>query len=125
MEQMPYYGFEMIHAEDVAGILQREQALLVDLRSEEKFQKGHMKHAKNFPFAYIREWKDEMPEKISLIFYCEYGNQSLLAARKLRKRKGPVYTVLGGYQEYLKYSLCTEIQEENHIRRVEAGEGVY
>lgn len=102
MKRSEVYGFEMIHTEEIDEIMQRERALLIDLRGEERYQSGHIKYARNFPIAYIGEWQEEIPEWMSLILYCESGNQSLLAARKLRGRKGGVYTLIGGYQAYLK-----------------------
>lgn len=102
MERAEIYGFEMIQAADIPDIMRRERALLIDLRDEESYRDGHMKHARNFPFPYIEEWSGAIPERASLVLYCEHGNQSLLAARKLRGRKGAVYTVVGGYQAYLK-----------------------
>lgn len=102
MEQAKAYGFEMIRAADIAKILRRERAVLIDLRDEESYREGHIGRAKNVPLPYIEEWSGEISDKASLILYCEHGNQSLLAARKLRKRKGAVYTVTGGYQAYLE-----------------------
>ena len=102
MERAQVYGFGMIHTDEIAEVLQREHALLVDLRDEESFREGHIKYAKNLPFAHIAEWRREIPEWISLVLYCEHGNQSLLAARKLKERKGAVYTVIGGYEAYQK-----------------------
>ena len=101
MDRASVYGFEMIHTEEIHKILTREKALLIDLRDEESYSQGHMKFARNFPLGYIEEWSREIPECVSLILYCEHGNQSLLAARKLRERKGAVYTVIGGYQAFL------------------------
>lgn len=102
MGRAEIYGFEMIHAADISEIMSRERALLIDLRDEESYREGHIKYARNFPLPYIEEWSGDIPERTSLVLYCEHGNQSLLAARKLRGRKGPVYTVVGGYQSYLK-----------------------
>lgn len=102
MERASVYGFEMIRIEDIDRIARRERVLLIDLRSENAYRKGHMKSARNFPFEYIEEWRREIPDKVSLILYCEHGNQSLLAARKLKERKGTVYTVIGGYQAFVK-----------------------
>ena len=96
------YGFKMIQVKEIEKIMRKERALLIDLRDEESFREGHMKYARNFPISYIDEWKEALSNRISLILYCEHGNQSLLAARKLRGRRGAVYTVVGGYQEYLK-----------------------
>lgn len=95
-EQM--YGFEMIHMEDIQEITKRERCMIVDLRGKESYQESHLDGAKNFPFAFFEEWKNEIPQNVSLILYCEHGNQSMLAARKLRRRRGKIYTVMGGYR---------------------------
>ena len=94
------YGFEMITVEEMEQMAKKKKAWLIDLRSEENFREGHIKNARNYPIAYIEEWKDRIPKGVHLILYCEHGNQSLLAARKLRGRRGTVYTLTGGYQAY-------------------------
>ncbi len=101
MECKGDYGFEMIAADEIQEIIHRERTMLIDLRSVEYYQNGHIENARNFPYEYIGEWQREIPSGISLILYCEHGNLSLLAARKLRGRKGALYTVSGGYQAYL------------------------
>ena len=101
MEQAQVYGFEMIQIEEIEEIRKRERALLIDLRDERSYREGHITNARNYPLTYIEDWKRSIPERISLILYCEHGNQSLLAARKLKERKGKVYTVTGGYQAYI------------------------
>ena len=44
MEKMQVYGFEMIRIEDISEIVKRERTLLIDLRSEESYRKGHIKN---------------------------------------------------------------------------------
>lgn len=102
MENAHTYGFDMIHMEDIPKIEKQERTLLIDLRSAESYRRGHLKNARNFPFEYIDDWREELPDKISLILYCEHGNLSMLAARKLKGRRGPIYTLLGGYQATVK-----------------------
>lgn len=96
------YGFEMIHMDEIPEIERRERSMIIDLRSEESYRRGHVKNARNLPFEYIEEWKRELPERISVILYCEHGNLSLLAAKKLRGREGAIYTVRNGYQSVLE-----------------------
>lgn len=105
MEEANTYGFEMIHAEEIEEIRKKERTMLIDLRDEQSYREGHMKNARNFPITYMEDWRRNIPEGIGLILYCEHGNQSLLAARKLRGRKGKVYTVTGGYQAWLKHAM--------------------
>ncbi len=98
MEKESVYGFEMITAEELEQTAKKKKAWLIDLRSEDSFREEHIRHARNYPIAYIEDWKDKIPAGV--ILYCEHGNQSLLAARKLRGRRGTVYTLTGGYQAY-------------------------
>ena len=109
MEKTQTYGFEMIQIEEIEEIRKRERTMLIDLRDENSYREGHIKNARNFPITYIEDWKKSIPERIGLILYCEHGNQSLLAARKLRERKGKVYTVTGGYQAYTSANIETVI----------------
>lgn len=97
MEGKDRYGFEMIRKEDIEQIIKKGHVLIIDLRSEERYRQGHLKYARNFPFVYIDKWKNDIPEYIPIILYCEHGNQSLIAARKLKGRKGTLYTLIGGY----------------------------
>lgn len=105
METAQTYGFEMIHAEKIEEIMKRERTMLIDLRDERSYQEGHIKNARNLPVTYIEEWKRTVPERVGLILYCEHGNQSLMAARRLRGRKGTVYTVVGGYQAWVRHNM--------------------
>ena len=102
MDRADVYGFEMIHTKNIEELRNQTRAWLIDLRDEESYRRGHIKNARNLPYEYIGNWSREIPDGISLILYCEHGNQSLLAARRLKERKGAVYTVIGGYQDFLK-----------------------
>ena len=39
METAQVYGFEMIHTDEIDKVVQRERALLVDLRDEESYRR--------------------------------------------------------------------------------------
>lgn len=107
MDQAKVYGFQMVHTDEMMEILKKEHVLLVDLRDENSYRKGHIRHAKNLPFEQISQWEKEIPERVNLALYCRYGNLSLLAARRLRGRKGAVYTLIGGYEAYQSALLST------------------
>lgn len=100
--QEEIYGFQRIHLENAEEIMRREKAWLIDIRDEQSYREGHMKKARNLPFEYIDDWSKRLPERVSVILYCEHGNQSMLAARRLRGRKGKIYTIIGGYADEKK-----------------------
>lgn len=95
---MGEYGFEIINQEEMTYILGEKQVLVIDLREPEEYKKKHIKGAKNFPFSLLDEWRGELPDKIDIILYCEHGNQSMLAARRLVGRQGMIYTLKGGIE---------------------------
>ena len=70
MECKGDYGFEMIAADEIQEIIHKERTMLIDLRSVEYYQNGHIENARNFPYEYIGEWQREIPSVISLILYC-------------------------------------------------------
>ena len=72
----------------------RDQFLLIDLRSPEHFQQGHLDGAVNLP---LEDWKEEdasFCQDRQLVFYCEHGGRSMQAARALG-RKGFCTVSLG------------------------------
>lgn len=95
---MSEYGFEMINWEDMQRLANDNRMLVIDLREPEAYRAGHVKNAKNFPFSLFDEWKTEIPVNADMILYCEHGNQSMLAARRLNDRQGNIYTLMGGYR---------------------------
>ncbi len=102
MEQAQVYGFKMIHTDEMFEIMQKEHAILVDLRDAKSYREGHIKNARNLPYEQIAQWGKELPGHLCLVLYCGHGNLSLLAARRLRGRKGAVYTLVGGYEAYVR-----------------------
>ena len=49
MECKGDYGFEMIAADEIQEIIHKERTMLIDLRSVEYYQNGHIENARNFP----------------------------------------------------------------------------
>ena len=63
MEQEQVYGFRMIHMNEMTKLLQKERAMLVDLRDADSYREGHIKNAKNLPYDRIAQWERELPER--------------------------------------------------------------
>ena len=65
---------------------EKEKHLVIDVRAENEYKEGHVKHAINIPLADIEKnidrisaWKEK-----SVIVYCNTGKKSKEAAEKLR-----------------------------------------
>ncbi|MFA5206566.1 MAG: DsrE/DsrF/DrsH-like family protein, partial [Lentisphaeria bacterium] len=72
-------------------------ALLLDVRSPQEFELGHLEGAVNLPLGQLRARLDSLPKDRPLRLYCKVGLRSYLAYRVLRQRGfADVQTLAGG-----------------------------
>ena len=94
---MYYYT---ISQNELTQYLQKPDITLVDLRTPEAFQKGHIPGAINIPYHQLHTKSlSELGREI-IILYCDRGSQSLLAARDLQKRGITAFSIYGGFFAY-------------------------
>lgn len=93
--------FEILHPKDVEKIQKQKKAIIVDLRKEASYLQFHYKNAVNIPYLENERWLNQFGKNQVYILYCDYGNISLLAARKLAKKGIVVYTVIGGISKMI------------------------
>lgn len=88
--------------------MNREACIIIDVRSEEKFNLGHIPNAINIPFANFSRDIDNLKKdaKKTILVYCGSGNSSGKAMRLL-SQKGfeTVMSVEGGFSEWIKSQL--------------------
>ncbi len=77
-------------------ILYENNYILLDVRSEEEFSKGHLVGALNIPHDVIRENLSFLDKSKVLLVYCRSGNRSKLAYNTLKGLGYQVYD-LGAY----------------------------
>ena len=85
----------------------KDGAILLDVRSKQEFEEGHLDNALSLPVYEIKRRCDELlPQKSqTIIVYCSTGYRSQKAQKQLKKL---------GYEKV--YNLCNgleEYQEEN------------
>lgn len=97
---MPFY---ILHPKDFEITRRQKNAIVVDLRDREKYRKYHYRDAVCIPYCESECWLNWFHTGQTYILYCDYGNVSLLAARKLAKRGVTAYTVIGGIKELRGY----------------------
>ena len=101
--------FDLISISEAIKRSYDSEGLLVDVRSEEVFKKGHLPMALNIPFTDIMKEKfyieaDFNIEKEQPVFlYCDTGSTSMLAAKKLDSVGIHAYSVVGGIMFYKGY----------------------
>lgn len=95
-------SFSIIPIRDLEKYMKKPGTILIDLRDEEDFKKGHIKDAKNIPYERWQIEKESWVHRYdTVIFYCERGNQSMYAAKEMNKRGYYAISIAGGYQGYL------------------------
>ena len=101
-------GVKLLTADEATQLINREDAELIDIRSQKEFENGHIINAKNFSLQ-------ELPEKLNkfrknnnkgIIFYCSNGSVSLKEAQKLVKQgEEMIYCLRGGITSWTNANL--------------------
>ena len=75
-------------------------AVLIDVRSPQEYNEGHLPGAINIPEYEIRRVKNEMPKlNQQIVVYCQYGGRSIDAYNMLKKMGYTnVYSLKGGLE---------------------------
>ena len=86
----------------------KDKAVLVDVRSQEEWDEGHLQDSLFLPVAAIRkgeypeELRKQLPEKKILYTFCVVGMRAKKAAIALEKRGYEVRPLKPGYEELLE-----------------------
>jgi len=77
--------------------------LVIDVRTPEEFQAGHIRGAVNRPIDTLRSGLEELPRDRPMIAYCEVGQRGYLATRVLVQRGFNATNLGGGFRTYEAY----------------------
>lgn len=83
-----------------------EDYLLLDVRTEEEYNNGHLDGAVNIPVDSLRERLEELDKNKTIVEYCQVGLRGYIADRILSQNNFRVLNVTGGYKttSILKYT---------------------
>ncbi len=87
---------DIIAYEDLPKALE-QGARLLDVRTPEEYERGHLDGAVNMPLDEIRTHIHELDRKHPLIVYCQVGLRGYLAERILKQNGFSVQNLTGGY----------------------------
>ena len=81
-------GGPWVNTARATEMINREDALLVDVREPNEYGAGHILGAKNLPLAGLGDGAGELAKKRDrpLIVYCDSGDRSAKAAAALKKQ---------------------------------------
>lgn len=94
--------FQNISVKEALQLAMDHKALLIDVRSEEEFKKGHLPTAVWFSEKKLKEAIKEETDLLKIL-YCNYGNYSLRLAIELAEEGYEVFSIVGGYHAYEGY----------------------
>ena len=74
--------------------------VLVDLRSRQEYEAGHLQGAVNIPYEELETRLEEIPRQLPCVLNCSRGSQSLLACSRLNRLGRNAVNVYGGLAAY-------------------------
>ncbi|NLJ95909.1 MAG: rhodanese-like domain-containing protein [Clostridiales bacterium] len=93
-------SFDTIRTNEITKYIGRPNVLIIDLRDRMDYLKGHIPSAVNIPYDKLEEEKKYINRNNLLIFYCDRGHISLMAARDLMKHGYNIKSLYGGIKAY-------------------------
>ena len=104
-------GGPWVNTLEATQLINRSDALVIDLRAAEDYARGHVLGAKNIPLADLERRAAELDKHKAkpLILHCDSGNRSGGAVAALRaKGFGSVHNLAGGYAAWQQAGLPVE-----------------
>ncbi|GAB6179511.1 CoA-disulfide reductase [Desulfotomaculum defluvii] len=96
--------------------LSRDDSIILDVRTQEEYENGHLEGSILMPVDSIRQRLKEIPKDKKIIIYCKVGLRGYIAYRILAQRGYDVYNLSGGYDMYLaeqyKYAEGIDLNEQ-------------
>lgn len=97
-----------IAAADAAKLLERGEALLLDVREPGEWRAGHAPGATHIPLGELGQRYTELPRGRRIVAVCRSGSRSALATRSLREAGLQVDNLDGGMKAWQKAGLPLE-----------------
>jgi hydroxyacylglutathione hydrolase len=81
----------------------KDKLAVLDVRTDEEWEKGHIENAIHIYVGHLKERLNEVPEHKPIAVVCSVGNRSSIGASILKQtRRQEVYNVLGGMSAWQK-----------------------
>jgi CoA-disulfide reductase len=83
--------------------MKQEDYMLLDVRSEEEYDNGHLQGSINIPVDSLRNRLAELDRNKTIVTYCQVGLRGYVADRILSQQGYQVLNVTGGYKSISSY----------------------
>ena len=94
-----FAGYAAASPQEVVGVMNQGDALIVDIRTAKDFEAGHILNARNMPLDTLAK---DVPAALNdpsqqVVVYCKTGQRSAQGCRTLKKAGvGSIYNLEGG-----------------------------
>ena len=78
-----YGRYEQVHVSEVRGLVE-QNAVIIDVREENEFAKGHLLNAVNIPLSQLRDRMGEVPKDVPVYVHCRSSQRSYNALMALQ-----------------------------------------
>ncbi|WP_066715408.1 rhodanese-like domain-containing protein [Clostridium sp. Marseille-P299] len=92
--------FETVRFSEINRYLGKDNALIVDVRDQMEYKRGHLEYAINIPYEEIEANLELLYPYETIVLYCDRGNLSLRAARNLAQKGLFTINLAGGLRAY-------------------------
>ncbi len=82
--------------EEITQVMAEKEYIILDVRTKEEYEKGHLVDSINYPYDEINE-TIELDKDKNIFVYCQSGNRSKMAFNTLKKLGYKVYD-LGAFE---------------------------
>jgi len=105
VQRVPRMPVSSVKADELTDWLDRHPEFMVlDIRSREKYEKGHLKGAMSIPLHQLHERYNELPNDRALLLVDDQGFRSFLAASYLARKGFRVIRLFGGMAAWKSFS---------------------
>ncbi|AKB35892.1 Metallo-beta-lactamase family protein [Methanosarcina siciliae C2J] len=97
MEALQIDSFNLISVHDLKARIEKdEEIVILDVRSNEEWEAGHIEGARHIYVGHVEDNLDKIPKECPIVVYCGSARRSNIAASILKKHGyNKVYNVLG------------------------------
>jgi len=109
-------GAKSVTASEAVRLINHNNALVLDVRTEEEFAKSHILNAVNIPMGLLDSRISEIQDRKSdpVILVCQSGSRSLQSARTLKKNAfEKLHNLSGGMLSWQQANLPTESKSKD------------
>ncbi|CEG27821.1 rhodanese-like domain-containing protein [Bacillus sp. B-jedd] len=93
-------GYKTVSVEEAAGMIEDGQVKVLDVRTPEEYQSGHIPGSELIPLQVIDGLSGQLDKKQQYLVVCRSGNRSQQASEILAAKGFNVLNMAGGMNEW-------------------------